>query len=431
MNNYPLSLERFRELYDISDKGFLPTRCVDLPEQLTFIDDLANKLNLSGEKFRQKVREMISNHPYNEDEYKIDSFEKDVIKTLYSTMSFICHKYIWGCGHKNYKVSIPKEIGILWHQSAEMLGLPMVLTHASVDLYNWRNVNDIVDFEKITVENFHQEIESRYTFYHDKQEKMWEQGFYLPMVVIEGIGSQVLYDMYMIQHHIKKNNYNELILTLKKISLALENMTKVVNMVHILCDPEFFFDKLRIYLKGSEDVDFFPKGLTIEDYDHPPIKWNGGSAAQSSLIQCFDRVLTVEHQGHAKEFLENMLEYMPFRHRVFLNVLDGNLKIKSYIQTIHNLELDKLYKECIKKLIKFRTSHFRLVHKFVIKFTQKKQKNTNVHQDKGTGGTDPQSFLSQVIKNTRQSKTKFKLNKGLIYNYMMVMAMIVVVVIFL
>ena len=34
----------------------------------------------------------------------------------------------------------------------------MVLTHASVDLYNWRNVNDIVDFEKITVENFHQEI---------------------------------------------------------------------------------------------------------------------------------------------------------------------------------------------------------------------------------------------------------------------------------
>lgn len=40
-----------------------------------------------------------------------------------------------------------------------------------------------------------------------------------------------------------------------------------------------------------------PRGLLYEGVSNEPILLSGGSAAQSSAIQCFDALLCIQHEG--------------------------------------------------------------------------------------------------------------------------------------
>jgi len=40
-----------------------------------------------------------------------------------------------------------------------------------------------------------------------------------------------------------------------------------------------------------------PRGLLYEGVSNEPISLSGGSAAQSSAIQCFDALLCIQHEG--------------------------------------------------------------------------------------------------------------------------------------
>lgn len=46
-----------------------------------------------------------------------------------------------------------------------------------------------------------------------------------------------------------------------------------------------------------KDNPSMPNGLVYEGVQTEPLEYSGGSAAQSSLLHCFDELLGVKHEG--------------------------------------------------------------------------------------------------------------------------------------
>src|SRR5205814_2463962 len=117
-----------------------------------------------------------------------------------------------------------------------------------------------------------------------------------------------------------------------------------------------------------------------------------GSAAQSTLIQVYDEFLGVKHEGHGKEFLVTMREYMPGKHREYLEMVSNLPSLKDYVGSTENDELKNIYNDCLKLLTKFRDSHLNLVHHYIMKHLPVTKVNpdvgTTINSDVETKGSD-------------------------------------------
>ena len=396
------SCSDFYDRYDLSCYGFLPNRCLkSLPEKFAFLTPIANNLQTNdGHFFRKLIDELPTFEPHL---YDVTQSSLEEIKFLYSLMSMVCHKYIWCLGPQSIKTILPKSIGYIWHTCATRLGLPCVLTHASVDLYNWSLISDKNEF---CLGN----VKSNYTMTGSPSEE-W---FYLIMVAIEGRGGSCLKDLYEIDQYLLSCNNYMIRAIMRDVNQKLIDIAKITSKMYEKCDPVFFFNQLRQYLSGSDNPEYFPQGLQIEGMKDVTLKMIGGSAAQSSLIQAFDIFFSVCHEGHSKMFLDKMRDYMPQKHRDYLDDLSKqSLRLKDYIDklddSLEKSELQKLFNTCLMNLNHFRNAHIKLVHQYISKFIkqEKKDNNQTVHGDKGTGGTDPNIFLTDVMRTT--AKTKFHL----------------------
>ena len=96
-------------------------------------------------------------------------------------------------------VPCPFQLGKIWHDSAESIGIVPILTNAAVDLYNWSKINeneDPLNYEPTEEEkknkncmiNF-KNIMINYTMTNTKDEH-W---FYLIMIAIEFYGNKIIH----------------------------------------------------------------------------------------------------------------------------------------------------------------------------------------------------------------------------------------------
>lgn len=138
--------------------------------------------------------------------------------------------------------------------------------------------------------------------------------------------------------------------------------------MHDRCDPYVFYWKIRPYLAGWENMADagLPLGLIYEGVHDEPIRYAGGSAAQSSLIAALDIAFGIRHyktgDNHGKNtFLFTMRKYMPGPHRQFLEDLDRAANIRPYmLQLLENykngnvsaLEIDIIesYNQCLSSI---------------------------------------------------------------------------------
>ena len=189
-----MNKEQFKYIYDISSRGFLPERCVELPERFQIFDEILRNLYINGLIFRQLVDQFAEIHNEDDSIKNIEDLSFDQVKTLYSKMSIINHKYVWGAGPEDVKTVIPHITGLLWFKASDILGIKMVLTHASLDLYNWRCVKEfdsgnIEELDTINGDNIFDYLENIHCFsdnseYFDSDKKRVysrrnsEQGFF-------------------------------------------------------------------------------------------------------------------------------------------------------------------------------------------------------------------------------------------------------------
>ena len=375
----------YQSIYDISSKGFIPDKCLlNCPIDFRYLDDFLFLYQKKSFNEFDDFRNFIKDYPYMNDKPKItfENFKLDEIKKLYSVTSILCHLYVWS-GEYNDK-NIPKCLAIPWFESSQQLDIPPVLTHAAVDLYNWRIINSDLPF---SLDN----IKPIYTFNLEKNVKKSEEWFYLPMIAIEGECGCILHKMEEIYNILEtdtiQENTNIFIDNLKFIKNKLERQYEILKQTRN-CKPEHFYHNVRPFLGGSTDGD----GWYLEGVDMY-VLYEGGSAAQSSLIQAEDIFFGIKHPND--KFLEKMRSYMPGVHR---NYLENQLDRPQVSQGIDKIsdefrgDVEVLYKECIKLISKFRKYHYGIVQDYVKKF------NSN----KGTGGTDINKNLKEYINNTKK-----------------------------
>lgn len=373
-------VQKVEQKYDLSVFGFL-TDCskVKLPDNFSHMNELIDSIEET--ESGSSIRDIISNLPqYDHSYHSISNLSSIQVKYLYSILSMIVNRYVWCTGMKdarNYYI-IPEIIGVPYLCVSMKLGVSPALTHAAVDLFNWHIKDNTKEF---SLDN----INTNSTMTGNPS----ESHFYKVMIAIEGVCGSLLVKMILCDNEI------DLRYLLKDISCKLSECTLLVKEMYRGCDPEYFFNGIRIYLGGS-DNDNLPDGLKISNHNIT-LKYVGGSAAQSSLIQSFDTFLGMKHNS---EFLMKMRDYMPKKHRKFVEKLESNYNEKMFE---HNKELRE---ECIGKLRKFREAHMGLIRTYISKFIQdSKNDNTkNAHGNKGSGRTVPEIFCKSIIDSTTSVK---------------------------
>lgn len=373
------------EQFDISDNGFLPQSppLRHLPPYFEEWDKIAYNLPTLNKEL--KIREIVDAMPLL-DEKKLNGRKE--YQRAYLVLSMISHSYVWAKYDEVAQV-LPRNIAIPWNNVALMLGINPVLTHACVDLYNWH----LIDKKKpIELDN----LRCIHTFTGDDS----EHGFYLVMTAIEKEASPMLHSIIRMKD---LTSVKEIASEFNKISLAMDKIIAVLNRMTDVCQPEIFYHVLRPFLQGSQNNDALPNGLMYDGVSNTPMTLTGGSAAESSVFSILDAFFSVKHND---EYFNEIQNYMPREHREFIGYVKENINAKQIIG--NNEMLIGKYNECLNKIKQFRQIHFGIVGKYILKMMPKTKEVDGV---KGTGGTNLSSFLSQSIKETRQTIIKHEIEE--------------------
>lgn len=425
------SIQKELSQYWVSSLGFLPEECttsiVSNPN-LNWINEIALVMaeNISG----TNIDNYIDNLPeYNPELHSIDGLTDGECQFAYSILTMLDNRQRWAHGVEHVKelasqgdVIIPTIIGATLYRVSERIQIAMAVTHAGVDLWNWHLKNPTLPF---SLDN----IDCNYLMTGNNSEA-W---FYKVMIAIEGIGGRSLPLLYTIIKLIEKVRNDEydmdveevnktIIFMMQSIHNDLVECTAIIKRMYEQCDPEFFFNNLRIYLAGTIN-DNLPNNVKVDlgEEELTTIAWKGGSAAQSTLIQVFDRFLGIEHrfESHGGEdtpcgaFLQDMHNYMPKKHREFLSLFENNDFVQYFIES-GDVNLISAYNDFVDQLVKFRSAHLGLIYRYIMAFIpQPEEEDTdvndnndsnNAHGAKGSGGTDPVVFLKEIIEDTKRAK---------------------------
>lgn len=377
----------------------------------TPLEKLEGKEFEGWESIAQNLANLNKSHQITEEVHKLSVIDHTKLKTLvekqraYSILSQIAHSY---AHHDKTKIvkTMPKQIAVPYYHIATELGLPPVLTHSAVDLWDW--------FKKDNSKGMELENLDKLTTMTGTDD---EKTFCLIMTAIEAIGAECLDDITNLPDNINDNNIDKVTKATTKVTECLKRICETMRKMKAGCQPEVFYHTLRPYLGGWLSRDR-PEGMYFEDVDKV-FKYDGGSASQSSLVQAFDIFLgvkqskgecKVDEKGNkvtdsngnevkhpnVKGYLDRMRDYMPKEHREYLNKLEKDYEKVDLFKYLDKCDKGDLYKNCVRELVKFRKIHYGQIENYILKFIPKHV------TAKGTGNTELVDFLTSCIEKTEE-----------------------------
>jgi len=372
--------------YDISTNGFIPEEhpLENLPEYFEPWDRLVYKLPVLIKE--NNLKEAVKVLPL------LDSTKLETSGELqrgYLILSMIAHSYMWDPNYNNKPEFIPSQLAIPWHNIATRLGIVPILTHAAVDLYNWKLIDKS---GSIVLDNLRA--------IHTITGTFDEEWFYIVMTAIEKKGFTILLEIVNIYKINLNDDFIRIVIdSLQNIRDTLIEIKKILGRMKEKCRPEIFFNVLRPFLGGWFGNDTFPNGIVYQGVSEEPMKYVGGSAAQSSLLPSIDAAFNVEH---ADVYFEKIKKYMPDKHREFINFVKDNINIRTIVESSNNPQLTSIYNDCLSELKKLRLVHRGIAELYIQKMIQLNEGSTTKSPDelKGTGGTTIAEFLTKAIDET-------------------------------
>ncbi|KAI5958437.1 BNA2 [Candida margitis] len=388
------------EAYDVGPhSGFLPST---LP-----LERLPQKYykpweeiisNLQALLITRKIRDVVNKLPNLSTGHLENERE---LQRAYQVLGFIAHAYIWGTNEPVDK--LPPQIAEPWISVSSKLGLPPIGTYSGLVLYNFKKIDKDGDFSLdnlTTINTFTGSID--------------ESWFYLVSIYFERKGSLSIYTGMEALKCAERGQTKQLIENLQQLAESIDILGSTLLRMEEMCDPHIFYFRIRPYLAGWQNMASvgLEKGVYYGN-EKTARSYAGGSNAQSSLPQFLDIILGIRHFATGdltadNSFLNEMRQYMPKKHREFLEALEPYTStIRDFVSSQHNEELTLAYDACLAMLKSFRDKHIQIVTRYVVLQAKKVNKmgsgstlrsglaRSKQGEEKGTGGTSLLPFLKQ------------------------------------
>ncbi|XP_059215602.1 indoleamine 2,3-dioxygenase 2-like [Centropristis striata] len=384
------------DAFDISEElGFLLEEpLTNLPDYYRVWMDLANNLTHLIES--HKLRDLVHKMPVLSPDLLSSHRE---LRLAHLALGFISMGYVWQEGQHAPAKILPKALAWPYWLVSRRLGLPPILTYADSVLANWKLRDPTGDME---IGN----MDLIFSFPGGESCR----GFFMVSLLVEMAASSGITGALEVMHAMKISDLIGIQEGLVKVNQSLKKMKETFKLMHNHVNPTAFHGTLRIFVSGWRDNPMLPKGLLYEGVSNEPILLSGGSAAQSSSIQCFDALLCIQHEDETGAFLTRMRDYMPPAHRQLIETLSVCPSLRDFILTHSSSDLCQSYKSCVSALVDLRSYHLTTVTKYIIVPGNHARAQGcplrgvgTALNSKGTGGTSLMGFLKSVRNTTQKA----------------------------
>lgn len=378
-------------------QGFLPQKVPSKSysvqsESCDRIQEIASnlpKLLLTGKV--QSAINKLSPKDLSIDDLLINQASQD-LKLAMSHLSFIAHAYIWGDNKPNE--SIPSVLANPWVKAANNQGRPPILSYASYCLDNWFLIDpdESISLENVgLINNFLGGVD--------------EDWFVTIHVCIENAAADAMAacaEIAMLETDSPENKSIEL---LNRIVRSMKKVNEIFARMPEKCDPYIYYHRVRPFIFGTKDNPDLKNGLIYKgEFDNQPQFFRGETGAQSSIIPSLDGALQITHtKDHLRHYLNEMRDYMPPKHREFMEVLEKNSQVKKIIKG--SKKLTSLYNDCLEEIRAFRAMHLEYAGIYIFKQAQIKNPfGRGGSTITGTGGTPFMAYLKKHRDETEDQK---------------------------
>nr|BAU94262.1 indoleamine 2,3-dioxygenase 2 [synthetic construct] len=392
----PFSLRKFH----ISEEyGFiLPDPLTELPDYYQPWMDIAKNLPhlIESHQLRSHVHKM----PLLSTQHLQGHRE---LRLAHLALSFITMGYVWQEGEKDTVKVLPRNLAVPYWEVSQRLGLPPILVHADCVLANWKKKDP----------NGPLEIENLDTIFSLPGGESL-RGFFLVTLLVEIAAVPGIKAIPQVINAVLQQDVDSLQKALQEIAQSIKKMKEALKLMHDYVDPNIFYGVIRIFLSGWKDNPSMPEGLIYEGVSEEPMQFSGGSAAQSSVLHCFDELLGIKHSEESGAFLHRMRDYMPPAHRQFIEEISSGPSLRQFVLSSGDAQLCQAYNQCVSALVDFRNYHINVVSKYITipaaraKALRSQQEGElpsapSALEERGTGGSGIMSFLKSVRDTTREA----------------------------
>lgn len=318
--------------------------------------------------------------------------DEAALKRAMMLLSFMGHAYMWGGTEP--ATYIPQAIAIPWERVAKKLGRPPILSYVSYAHDNWYRIDKS---KGITLDNI--------ALLQNFLGGVDEEWFTMIHVAIEALAGPAAANAACAIEAAKEKDVQVVDACLLEVAASLGNMYSTFCRMPEKCDPYVYYTRVRPYIAGTKNNPLTPDGVIYRGTSNEsPRLYRGETGAQHSLIPALDGALGVVHKaGVMKDYLMEMREYMPPKHRAFIEYCESESTIKKLVSK--NKSLIDSYNLCLMWIEKFRTKHLEYANTYIHK---QSQNNTSVGSGGsttiGTGGTPFIEYLTKHRDETKETK---------------------------
>ena len=379
------------------EQGFLPSDPCETPPDCPTLNHLGRELPklLSARRVRQWIDEQPSLLP------SISSaWRDDECRAAMRILSFAGHAYVWETPEQP-AVKLPSQLARAWYELARKLGRPPVLSYASYALDNWRRLDKTKPVQLgniVLLQNFLGGLD--------------EEWFVVVHIQIEHQAGPGLEGLLRAINAASIGKDDEVLSGLEALASAQTAMRDTLLRMKERCDPYVYYTRVRPYIHGWKNSPSLPNGLIydhVDAYAQQPQQFRGETGAQSSIVPCLDAGLGIRHAPDPLTvYLQEMREYMPPRHRAFLQALEsrtddrGRALLSGYVhdRKQRHPKLWSAYHECVNLLAQFREIHIGYADSYI---HRQHQSSTTNPTAVGTGGTPFMTYLQKHLDETKQA----------------------------
>lgn len=384
--------------YDLSpEQGFLPADPLEQVPDSPTLNHLGDELPklLSARMIRRFIdeqRQLLPSIPatWREQDYR----------AAMRILSFAGHAYVWEVPDQP-ATRLPPQLAKPWHEVAQKLGRPPVLSYASYALDNWRRLDPTTPVQLdniVLLQNFLGGLD--------------EEWFVVIHIQIERQAGPGLAGLLRAINGAAQDKPDDVLAGLHSLAAAQAAMRDTLLRMKERCDPYMYYNRVRPYIHGWKNSPALSDGLAYEGvtaYAGHPQQFRGETGAQSSIVPCLDAGLGIAHAPDPLTiYLQEMRDYMPPQHRSFLQSLEhatdqlGRPVLSGYIRDrkVRHPDLWAAYCACVDLLAQFREIHIGYADSYIHHQAQIHASNPTAV---GTGGTPFMAYLQKHLDETKQA----------------------------